>query len=163
MPRRLSPPVSACISLHEPVSACRVASACKQHQAIDGADTLPFPSKVAMPSPPTSLLQGFYVDVDFHFEQPELRNDITAFTAQWRRLWRDFARLPYYNTHLAGRVVVELANEWDKFDCKWDTPGSSERLLLLERCLLQCLLCPSDLAVHDQGRSGAKAAVGGPL
>jgi hypothetical protein len=69
--------------------------------------------------------QGFYVTIDFHFEQTNLQNNVNLFANEWARLWRDFSRLPYYNTHLAGRVMVELANEWDSFGCKWDSTAAN--------------------------------------
>lgn len=68
--------------------------------------------------------QGFYVVADFHFEQSGLQNNATLFASEWRRFWRDFVRLPYYGQHLQGRVFPELANEWDKFGCKWDTTST---------------------------------------
>jgi hypothetical protein len=93
------------------------------------ADTIPTP-------PPTSFraLQGFYVVIDFHFEQSGLQNNPTLFASEWSRLWTDLVSLPTYGSTLSGRVFPELANEWDKFGCKWDTAGGhSEYSLALFR------------------------------
>jgi hypothetical protein len=75
----------------------------------------------APPPPPTPLPQGFYVVPEFHFDQAGLQNNATLFANEWRRFWRDFVRLPTYSASLSGRVFPELANEWDKFGCRWNT------------------------------------------
>jgi hypothetical protein len=69
--------------------------------------------------------QGFYVTIDFHFEQTNLQTNAALFAGEWRRLWRDLVQLPTYAQHLSGRVFSELANEWDKFGCKWEMAGGS--------------------------------------
>lgn len=71
--------------------------------------------------------QGFYVTIDFHFEQSGLQNNPTLFASEWRRLWSDLVSLPTYNSSLEGRVFPELANEWDKFGCRWDTAGGRSK------------------------------------
>lgn len=70
--------------------------------------------------------QGFYVTVDFHFEQPGLQNNAGRFAAEWRRFWSDLVSLPTYRDRLSGRVFPELANEWDKYGCRWDSGTSSK-------------------------------------
>ncbi len=62
---------------------------------------------------------------EFHFEQSGLQNNPTLFASEWRRFWKDFVRLPTYNASLAGRVFPELANEWDKFGCRWESTSAS--------------------------------------
>ncbi len=69
--------------------------------------------------------QGFYVTIDFHFEQQTLQSDPAKFSSEWSRMWRDLAALPAYSKYLAGRVFPELANEWDKFGCKWEVAGGT--------------------------------------
>jgi hypothetical protein len=74
-----------------------------------------------------ACLQGFYVTIDFHFEQSGLQNSPAQFASEWRRLWTDFVSLPTYVSKLQGAVFVELANEWDKFGCRWDTAGGRSK------------------------------------
>lgn len=64
--------------------------------------------------------------MDFHFEQPALQNNLQLFVAEWRRFWTDLVSLPTYRDSLSGRVFPELANEWDKFGCRWETATSSK-------------------------------------
>ena len=75
--------------------------------------------------------QGFYVTIDFHFEQEDLQNNATRFAGEWTRLWKDLTALPYYSKYLSGRVFPELANEWDKFGCKWETGVTGRRKWLV--------------------------------
>lgn len=77
---------------------------------------------------PDVCLQGFYVTIDFHFEQAGLQNNPARFAAEWRRLWTDFISLPTYKGYLDGRVIPELANEWDNFGCRWDTTTGGESM-----------------------------------
>lgn len=72
-----------------------------------------------------ALLQGFYVVPEFHFEQTGLQHSASLFATEWARFWRDFVRLPTYAASLSGRVFPELANEWDKFGCRWETTVKS--------------------------------------
>lgn len=64
--------------------------------------------------------------MDFHFEQAGLQNNAARFAAEWRRLWTDLVSLPTYRDYLDGRVIPELANEWDKFGCRWDSTTGGE-------------------------------------
>lgn len=61
--------------------------------------------------------------IDFHFEQANLQSNPTLFASEWRRLWTDMVSLPTFSSRLSGRVFPELANEWDKFGCRWNAPG----------------------------------------
>lgn len=78
---------------------------------------------------PLFASQGFYVTIDFHFEQSGLQNNPTLFASAWRRLWTDMVSLPTHSSKLEGRVFPELANEWDKFGCRWDTAGGRSESL----------------------------------
>ena len=53
-----------------------------------------------------------------------LQSDPAAFAGEWRRLWRDLVALPSYQQHLSGRVLPDLANEWSKFGCMWDSAAA---------------------------------------
>jgi hypothetical protein len=63
------------------------------------------------------------VTIDFHFEQSGLQNNPALFASEWRRLWSDLVSLPTYASKLQGAVFPELANEWDKFGCRWESAG----------------------------------------
>lgn len=65
--------------------------------------------------------------IDFHFEQSGLQNNPTQFASEWRRLWSDLVSLPTYASKLQGAVFPELANEWDKFGCRWDSAGGRSK------------------------------------
>jgi hypothetical protein len=64
--------------------------------------------------------------MDFHFEQPLLQNNLALFVAEWRRFWTDLVSLPTYRDRLSARVFPELANEWDKWGCRWETATASK-------------------------------------
>jgi hypothetical protein len=92
--------------------------------------------------------QGFYVNIDFHFEQSGLQNNPTLFASEWRRLWTDLVSLPTYATKLQGALFVELANEWDKFGCRWDTAGGRSESLFTTALSSRLLL---GVTLHDLG------------
>ncbi len=93
--------------------------------------------------------------IDYHFEQTNLQNDAALFAGEWRRLWRDFARLPTYSQYLSGRVFPELANVR-----AGGAAGREDLLLLLLRRGGSCW-ARGGAGVRQQGTASGRRARAG--
>jgi hypothetical protein len=79
------------------------------------------------------VAQGFYVALDYHPYYLEsdwqlITEDSTVglpklFATKWTDLLKSLKALPVWADHLRGRVMIDLANEMDIMNCKWDVQG----------------------------------------
>eukprot|EP00877_Chromochloris_zofingiensis_P000949 jgi/Chrzof1/10855/Cz05g14190.t1 len=70
------------------------------------------------------ISQGMYVVLDYQPMGTESQPyNVKEFTCKWTYLWKKVAALPNFKTDIANRVFVDVMNEPDSMNIKWESSG----------------------------------------
>lgn len=81
--------------------------------------------------------------------------NVKEFTCKWTYLWKKVAALPNFKTDIANRVFVDVMNEPDSMNIKWESsgglPGAHELYLSVMDALYA--VTPDDVLFMVEGNS----------
>ncbi|CAL5222447.1 g4812 [Coccomyxa viridis] len=72
--------------------------------------------------------QGFYVLVDYHAYPGDTTVASGALVSDWKTLWTAITALPTFASELAGRVFLDLINEPDGINVRWEAANGNPAL-----------------------------------